>query len=546
VVAVLLRLRFRILANTLSRNPLQLVAVIIGGVSSVVILLVVLGLMVVASVGPPAATQAVVVTGGAAMMLGWFVVPLLFDGVERTLDPIKLARFPLRTGQLMGAMFLVAITWVPGIVTILASAGTIIAWYPYSPTEPAAIATGLIGAATAIAGSRLTTSVAGTLLRGRGAARVGIAALFLLVIAAPIAAILSAGGSFGGGGGSAGGAAAGSAVGDSAGSNLLLNYQTVVDILGWTPFGAIWSVPGRLVMGDSAGAFAATAIGIGTLAAVLFLWRFVLATSLNVRGESQASSVGAGRLGPLGFFPSTPTGAVAARSLLYWFKDSRQARQLILVPLLPALILVWWRLFEIEGVALAAGPIVATLLPLSTFAGLSYDGTAFAAEITAGVRGLHDRLGRAIALLLIAVPSTVLVQVAIAVIVGRVVDLPALLGLSIGTLLVSSGVVSVSSARIVVPVGRAGRNPFSAQAGAATVSIFASYAVTGVTAALALPVIALAVIALVTGSALFGWLAFVVGILLGAGIAFGGIVYGGRLLDSSGPALLARLRLIRA
>jgi ABC-2 type transport system permease protein len=543
VVAVLLRLRFRILANTLSRNPLQLVAVISGGVSSIVILLVVLGLMVVASVGPPAATQAVVVTGGAAMMLGWFVVPLLFDGVERTLDPIKLARFPLRTRQLMGAMFLVAITWVPGIVTILASAGTIIAWYPYSAVEPAAIATGLIGAATAIAGSRLTTSVAGTLLRGRGAARVGIAALFLLVIAAPIAAILSGGGSFGGGG--AGGAAGASAVGDSAGSTLLLNYQTVVDILGWTPFGAIWSVPGRLVMGDSTGALAATVIGIGTLAAVLFLWRFVLATSLTVRGESQASSVAAGRLGPLGFFPNTPTGAIAARSLLYWFKDSRQARQLILVPLLPALILVWWRLFEIEGVALAAGPIVATLLPLSTFAGLSYDGTAFAAEITAGVRGLHDRLGRAIALLLIAVPSTVLVQVAIAVIVGRVVDLPALLGLSVGTLLVSSGVVSVSSARIVVPVGRAGRNPVSAQAGAATVSIFASYAVTGITAALALPVIALAVIALVTGSALFGWLAFAVGILLGVGIAFGGVVYGGRILDASGPALLARLRLIR-
>jgi hypothetical protein len=40
-------------------------------------------------------------------------VPLLFDGVDRTLDPPKLARFPLRAGQLMLAMFLVGATWVP-------------------------------------------------------------------------------------------------------------------------------------------------------------------------------------------------------------------------------------------------------------------------------------------------------------------------------------------------------------------------------------------------------------------------------------------------
>ena len=45
-----------------------------------------------------AVAQAVVVVGGAALILGWVVVPLLFDGVEQTLDPLKLARFPLRTG----------------------------------------------------------------------------------------------------------------------------------------------------------------------------------------------------------------------------------------------------------------------------------------------------------------------------------------------------------------------------------------------------------------------------------------------------------------
>ena len=128
MVAVLLRLRFRVLANTLRRNTWQLVAVVLGGVQALVLVAAVFGGLLIASTAPPGATQAVVVVGGAALMLGWVIVPLLFDGVEQTLDPLKLARFPLRTGQLMSAMFLVGITWVPGIATIIVAVGTAVAW----------------------------------------------------------------------------------------------------------------------------------------------------------------------------------------------------------------------------------------------------------------------------------------------------------------------------------------------------------------------------------------------------------------------------------
>ena len=162
--------------------------------------------------------------------------------------------------------------------------------------------------------------------------------------------------------------------------------------------------------------------------------------------------------------------------------------------------LLWWYLFDLDWIAIATGPVVASLLPLSAFAALSYDGTAFAAELAAGVRGVHDRLGRALAILIIAGPATLLVQIAVAIVVGRVADLPALLGLSFGILLVSVGVVSVSSARVVVPVARSGRNPYSAQAGAATVSIFASYAVAFATIVLAIPIGAVAIAALITGA----------------------------------------------
>jgi len=527
VVTALLRLRFRVLANTLGRNTIQLIAVIVGGTSTLFVLLFVLAVFWRVSREPAEAVQVTVVVGGSVVLLGWLVVPLMFDGVDRTLEPIKLARFPLRTRQVMLAMFLVGVAWVPGIATVLAALGTAIAWMSHPASAALAVITGLVGVATCVVGSRLTTTAVGTLLGGRGAARVGVAALVVVVLAVPVAAGLLRNA-------------------PSSGGGIISRISSVIEILAWTPFGAVWSIPGRVALGDVPGAGIASLIALATLAVLVVLWRLALGASLQVRGDGPVRAVGGGRLGALGLFPSNPTGAVAARSFIYWFRDSRLTRQLILIPVLPALMLMWWQLFHIDAIAFVIGPVVASLLPLSMFAGLSYDGTAFAAELGAGVRGLHDRLGRAVALLMIAVPATVIVQVAVAVIIGRVESLPAMLGLALGTLLVSVGVVSVSSARIVVPVARAGRNPFSAQPGAATVSIVGSYVVTGVTGLLTAPVGVLAVIALVTGIPLLGWLALVVALVLGAAVALGGAVLGGRVLDSSGPAVLARLRLIRA
>jgi ABC-2 type transport system permease protein len=530
MVAVLLRLRFRVLVNTLQRNTFQLVAVIIGGPLGAALVMVALAGMLLASTLPPTATQAVVVVGGSALVFGWLLVPLLFDGVDRTLDPLKLARFPLRTGTLMAGMFVAGISWLPGIATVVVSVGTAIAWRAHPPAAVSAVIAGLIGAATCVAGSRLTTSVAASLLRGRGALRAGIAALvvlaLLLVLAVPLyIAVVSRG-----------------ALGDR---DTLEGFSAALDVLGWSPFGAVWSVPGRIAAGDLAGAAAAAVIALATLCGALLLWRMVLSAALRVRGERPLRPVAGGRLGALGWVPTTPTGAVLARSLIYWFRDARQARQLILLPVLPALMLLWWSLFGIELIALSIGPIVATILPLSAFAGLSYDGTAFAAELSAGIRGLHDRVGRALALLIIAMPAVIVVQTAVALIVGRGADLPALLGLSLAAVLISVGVVSVSSARFVIPVARSGRNPFSAQAGAATTSVFASYGVAVVTVLLALPILALTTAAIVAGVPALGWLALVAGLVLGAGVAFTGVVLGGRVLDASGPAMLARLRLAR-
>ena len=526
MVAALLRLRFRVLANTLSRNTLQLVAVIVGGISTLFVLLFILIIMVRVSSEPAEAIQVTVVVGGSVVVLGWLVVPLMFDGVDRTLDPVKLARFPVRTHQLMIATFLVGVLWFSGLATALAALGTAIAWSAHPASALFAVVTALLGVATCIVGSRVTTTWAGMLLGGRGAVRVGVAALIVVVLVVPVAAGMLRDTSSGAGG-------------------LISRISAVIEALGWTPLGAVWSIPGRVALNDFGGAAGALAIALATLAVLIALWRIALGMSLRSRGGAPARAPRGGRLGLLGVLPSTPVGAITARALIYWFRDARLTRQLILIPVLPALMLMWWLLFDVDAIALLIGPVVATLLPLSAFAGLSYDGTAFAAEIAAGVRGLHDRLGRAIALLVIALPATVIVQVAVAVIIGRVHDLPAMLGLALGTLLVSVGVVSVSSARIVVPVARSGRSPFAAQPGSAAVSIIGSYVVTGATGLIALPVTAVAIFALVSGIPLLGWIALAVALVLGSAVCLAGAVIGGRVLDAFGPAVLARLRLIR-
>lgn len=522
MVARLLRLRFRVLANTLGRNPIQLAAVIVGGIFSLFGLAGALGVLAVVSVAPAVATQTAVVVGGSVLTLGWLVVPLLFDGVDRTLDPARLARFPLRVREIMAANFIVGVAWVPGAITTIAALGTAIAWTQHPTSVLIELGASLVGVATCVVGSRLTTLVAGSLLRGRGAVRIAVAAVCIVVLAGPAAA-----------------------VGLGSGARILSGIGPVLLGLGWTPLGAIWSVAGRVALGDYSGALAATAIGLGTLVALTLLWRIAIGIELRSRGEATASVAAAGKLGPLGWLPSTPIGAVTARSLIYWIRDARLSRQLILIPVLPLLMLLAWKVLHVDGIAFAIGPVTASLLPLSVFAGLSYDGTAYAAELAAGVRGLHDRIGRAIALLLIAVPAGVIVQVVVALVIGRPSQLPAMLGLSLGILLVSVGVISVSSARIVVPIARSGRNVFSAQPGSSTVWVVGSYVVTGVTVAAAVPVVVLALAGFITGAVPLGWITFAVGLVWGCGAVVGGVLLGGIMLDARGPEVLSRLRRIR-
>ncbi len=525
MVAALLRLRFRVLANTLVASPLQLTAVVLGAVQALAILVLCGAGLFALSAFPVEVASTTIILGGTAVVLGWMLVPLVTNGIEQTLDPLRLAAFPIPLRRLMLAQFLVGVAWIPGAVTLLLGAATVLSWGLRPGSALVSALCGIVGAVTAIVGSRMMSALTGILLVGRRrVVRGGILVLLAVAILGPVTA----------------GVAAGAAVPEE-------GVTLAARIIGWTPFGAVWAVPGHVADGDVASAAAALAIAVATLAVMIVSWRGALVALSRQRGRSSETRVGAGRLGALGRLPATVVGAVAARSLIYWASDPRYTRQLVVIPLVPVLLGVWATVVPVPGAVLAGAPAIALVLPLTLISVLSYDGTAFALHLAAGVRGRDDRRGRAAALAGFATPIVVLAAVA-SVAAGNAIwgipwsTLPAVVGLSIGLLFTGLGVVAVSSAMITLPVPRAGTNPFAGSAGAGFSSIAASYAVTGATLAASAPEIVLGVIALVSGSIPLGIAALVVGSTLGLVVAGVGIRIGGGILDRRAPELLARLR----
>jgi ABC-2 type transport system permease protein len=520
VVAALLSLRFRVLANTLRRNTLQLLAVVFGALQALIILVIAVAGLAVLVIYPQPVQQATVVIGGVALTLGWFLIPLIATGIEPTIDPLKLSAFPISVSRLMVAMTLVGATWIPGIATLLASVSTALTWRQTPGAAWAAVGCGAVGTVICIVGSRMTASLTANLVSGRRR-RDRIVALLvaLVVLLGPVALAVALG-----------------LPSDAP-------FPATADVLAFTPFGAIWAVPGELVAGHPGAALLSLAIALVTLVVMVVIWRASLLATFRFRGGGAVSrQTGAGRLGAFRPVPSTPAGAIGARSFIYWFRDARFARQLVLIPLMPVLLILLASLVHLSWLVYLAAPIVAGLLPLTLFAVVSYDGTAYALHLSSGVRGVDDRAGRAGALLAFALPSIVVVALVSLGILGAWRDLPAVFGISLGVLLSGLAVVSVSSASIVVPVARSGRNPFTAQAGSGMTSILGSYAVTGATLAVALPELVLGIVALALHSVPLGWFALSIGILWGAGSLVLGVRLGGRILDRTGPALLARMR----
>ena len=521
MVATLVRLRLLVLKNSFRRSTAQLVAVIIGGLYGLVALVAVVAGLMALNFAPVELTSTIIVLAGSAAVLGWALLPLLLSGIEQTLDPARLAIYPIPLRPLMVGILLSGLVGVAGAATTIASLATALSWLRLPGVAVIALVTGALGAATCVVMSRAVTSVASGLAGGRRFREAsGVLILIPLILAGPIIVAATQG------------------LRSSADA-----LPAVAGGLSWSPLGAVWAVPSAVALGDPVGALLRLLVALATFAVLWMVWRWGLARSLVTTDRGASRTRRQGKLGLFGILPGTAAGAIAARCLTYWFRDPRYLRQLLIIPLMP---IVFWFYSSVNGsgglfLHLSA-PIVAFSLGIGMIADVSYDSTAFALHVAKAVPGRADRWGRASAMLVFGVPAVVLIGLLSAVLSGEWVMLPGLLGLSLGMLLTGAGVCAVTSARFVFPVPEPGDNPFRSRPGSNISLLGPTFAAWGVMAVLCLPEIVLFIASLITGDALWGWLGLLVGVVLSSVLLAVGVRIGGTVLDARAPELLVQLR----
>ncbi|WP_022901138.1 hypothetical protein [Humibacter albus] len=519
MVAALVRLRLLVLRNSFKRSVGQLVAVILGGLYGLFVLgMIVLGLFAL-NFAPTELARTIVVLGGSLVTLGWAVLPLFFS-VEQTLDGPHLSVFPIPLNKLLVGLLVSGVVAVPGAVTMLASILTAGSWLRLPGVAVIALVCGVAGALLCVMLSRAVTSAAAGLASGRRFKEAaGILIFIPLILLGPIIA--------------------GTASSLRHSANVL---PSLADAMSWTPLGAIWAIPSQVALGDPLGAVFRALIGAATIAVVFVVWRWGLARSLVTPVHATSRVRASGKLGPLGLLPGTPAGAIAARCLVYWFRDPRYLRQLVIVPLMPLLLWFYTTFTHVPAIVFAAGPIVAFLLGVTLIADVSFDSTAFVLHVAKGVPGRADRWGRAFAVLVFGLPAVVVITFLMAALHSEWMPVPALLGLSFALLLGGLGVSSVTSAVVVFPAPAPGDNPFKTRAGANTALLGSTFLSWGVLAIVAAPEIVLLIVSLVTGDMLWGWLCLLVGVVLGPISLAIGVRLGGQVLDRRAPQLLMQLR----
>jgi ABC-2 type transport system permease protein len=523
MVAHLLRLKLTLLRNSLRRSPWQLVGLGIGALYALGIVgLGVAGLLLLrqADVGT---AQTVVVLGGAAAVLGWAVIPIVASAADMTLDPARFSTYAVPMPQLLAGLALAGLIGIPGAATSLVALATVGTWSRGFLAASGALAGAILGVLTCVVLSRVVTTGTVGLANSRRFKDVSaVAFLIPLVLMGPIVAGVARG------------------IAGSAGF-----VAELARFLAWTPAGAAWALGGELAAGNYGPAALKLLIALATLAGLALCWKLLLQRALVTPPYAGTAKKKTSGLGLFARVPATPTGAIVARSLTYWMRDPRYAGSLVVVPLLP--VLLWFQASQsgYYGILQFVGPLTAFLLAWSISSDVSYDSTAFALHVSAGVRGRQDRLGRALACLVFAVPVVLVFSVVPMFVTGDWPLLPGILGLAVGVLLTGLGLSSVVSARYTMPVPLPGDSPFKKPPGNVAQTLAVQFGGMAVLLLLVSPEVALVALQLAGGGTVPGWICLVLGPVLGSVLFVAGVRLGGRWFDSRAPELLAQLAVNR-
>ena len=257
---------------------------------------------------------------------------------------------------------------------------------------------------------------------------------------------------------------------DWANSGLAL-LGSLADVLGWTPLGAAFAVPGDAAEGQWGASILKLLIAAGTLWVIWLAWQALVAKMLVTPGR-EASAKSYRGLGWFDRMPQGATGALAARGITYWFRDARYWVSFIMVPIAPLLVMIPLALAGVPQfyLWLIPVPLICLFLGWSLHNDVAYDSTAIWLHVASGVRGASDRIGRLVPVLIAGILVIGLGSAVTVFILNDWRLLPSLLGISTALLLGGLGIGSITSARLPYPVVKPGDSPFQQPQSSGTIT----------------------------------------------------------------------------
>ncbi|MGW8481550.1 hypothetical protein ACWGJP_00325 [Microbacterium sp. NPDC055903] len=517
MVAHILRLRAALLIGALrgTRAARSLVGLAVAIALTVTACVAVLSL----ADADVAVARSVIVLGGAAIFAAFLIGPVLV-GTTDQLDPRRFAVFGVDERRMPWVLALASLISIPTLALLaLAVCVTIVAVSLGTPW-PVAVAVSIVSLLCTVLAARIGMALNALWLPERRSRELtAVFALAIVVIAFPVAIFFAS--------------LEWQGQGEVPGA---VSLATV--IAGATPFAAGPGTVFAIAAGDTAGAWTSGLVLVAGAALLAFAWSWLVQRLLTTTERPTAARERNG-LGWFALLPSTPFGAIAARSLVYWLRDRRYVVNTVVVPIAGVLtvfpLLIAGVPFEVA--VLVPVPVMALFFGWLPHNDVAYDSTAFWTHVASGVRGLPDRLGRLIPIALVAIPVLAVAIPATLALVGDWSLLLPLTGLACALFLSGLGLSSVVSVVAPYAVSRPGDSPFQQPQRSASRGTFGqAWAFFG-TLVLSIPAIWLFAAAVISGDA-YAPAAFWGGLGLGVVILGLGAWIGGLIFERSGQRLM--------
>ncbi|GAA0562933.1 transporter [Paractinoplanes ferrugineus] len=515
------RLKLRLTANGLRGRPARIVLFVMGAL--------VAGFFAIAGYSSFAVpgvlnssfgAELTLPLGGAALVLGWLFLPLIFFGVDESLDPARFALLPLTRRTLIAGVFTAAMVGLPALATLAATAGMVdTAARLGGPAAALAQVVGvLLGLFLCVAVSRAVTSAFATALRSRRSR--DLAAIMLALLAAAIGPLQLI-------------ALAGAQRADWD------TVASVARVVAWTPLGAPYSIGLDVAAGHTWQIPLKLLIAVAAITALLWWWSRTIESAMVGTASAARRKTAPTTRNPVELLlfrrvPRTRFGALMSRELRYWWRDPKRRANLITFSMVS--------LFLPVSATVSAGSPASMSLLVGTLAALAlanqfgFDGSAYAANITSGVPGRTELTSRTAAHAVYTLPVLLVGAVLVGVLSADPARIPSTLGLLLAAYGVGLGLVLPLSVRAAYALPES-PNPFAMSSGGGATKGLLALAVLLAAVLVSLPV---QLIALFIGP-IWLWIGLPVGVAYGiAGFLIGSGVAADQL-DRRMPELLATI-----